>query len=680
MSAFLSSPLKVPVTGHSMTGLTDFLERHSFTVLPVGLIDFANELITEEFTQQLKFIPKAITVKCPSNYLETRAGMGKLSIPTAKVSAFVNRLTLSSSNDFQLAAEALVATSEISFSDLSLFDKPIYTTLLEEACKRLKTLQLETEAVESSPDLIYVPSNESDLLLVCTKIIWSFSHCRGVTVSCASERLMLPLFVLSQAISAADPLPELFSFVPAKEAPIQGLTVSSIQLILHTADVDSAARAIVYASSYHAGMTSWRPSIVLVEQDLEKNFRTKVKKLLQPVTDNGDNELLDENARLRCQCRVPSFLKADIDNLVELASGEGAEVMRASDVHGPVFVFGVTPASRVLDKYRSLPLGPCSIVLPFRTPKEGLKLAQYFSDRESQIIGTHRFRYALPKSATVWTDNSSLAWQVLAKLSGYSTLAVNSDLPRLCSSYYLTLCSRNDGERFGILPISPHRELDHKEVNSALSKELLEVCVSAKYVQTCLRKLNFTQLSSALRKVKECTPFVSSLDRIRSACLHNLQDAFTNNLQDEIAISSELNRLVSVRSTEEPAGPLLILLKSGDLKPDLIRLVLSAVALGNSVVLIAAKQLAVQETVSDFCNSINQTMSAVGTISTLGPIIQLKKLDFSEEDISIALSTVPCSGLYMVSQDQALNGTVGSSDLCRYSTVFWSAGGDLFAN
>ncbi|BHF59928.1 hypothetical protein SprV_0100288900 [Sparganum proliferum] len=490
---------------------------------------------------------------------------------------------------------------------------------------------------------------------------------------------MLPLFVLSHTIRAAGTLPELLSFVPVKEAPVQGSTISSIQLVLHGADVDCAARAIVNASSYHAGLTSWRPSIVLVEQDLEKDFRTRIKKLLHPVADNGDGELLDENAHLRCHCRVPSFLKADIENLVDLASGEGAEVMRASSVHGPVFIFGVTPASQVMDKFKSLPLGPCSIVLPFRTPNEGLKLAQYFCDRESQIVGTHRLKNALPKSATVWTDRSSLAWQVLAKLSGYSTLAVNSDLPRLCSSYYLLVCSRSKGERFKVLPASSHNE-EHKTVDSALIKELSDVCATAKAVQTSLKKLNFRQISLALRKVKECTPFVSTLERIRSACVENLENPFTNNLQDEVALSFELKRLVSVRSTQEPAGPLLILLKSGHLEPDLTRLILSAVALGNSVVLLGPKQLAVQETVSNFCNSVNQAVSAACTISTMGPVIQLKKLDFDEEDISVALSTIPYSGLYVVSQDQTLNGTVGSSDLCRYSTIFWSAGGDLFAN
>ncbi|BHF59916.1 hypothetical protein SprV_0100287700 [Sparganum proliferum] len=292
MSTFLSDPLTVPVASHSMIGLGDFLEKHSFTVVPVGCVDFVNEHITEEFAQQLKFIPKPITVKCSSKYLEALSGKGKLSIPTAKVNDVLHQLSSSSSRDFQLVSEALVATSEISYDDLSSIDKPIYTALLQEACKRSKSLKLETESVESSPDLIFVSPNESDLLLVCTKIFQSFSNCRGVIVSCASERLMLPLFVLSHAIRAAGTLPELLSFVPVKEAPVQGSTISSIQLVLHAADVDCAARAIVNASSYHAGLTSWRPSIVLVEQDLVKDFRTRIKKLLHPVADNGDDTIL----------------------------------------------------------------------------------------------------------------------------------------------------------------------------------------------------------------------------------------------------------------------------------------------------------------------------------------------------------------------------------------------------
>ncbi|BHF59927.1 hypothetical protein SprV_0100288800 [Sparganum proliferum] len=44
-----------------MIGLGDFLEKHSFVVVPVGCVDFANEHITEEFVQQLKSIPKPIT-------------------------------------------------------------------------------------------------------------------------------------------------------------------------------------------------------------------------------------------------------------------------------------------------------------------------------------------------------------------------------------------------------------------------------------------------------------------------------------------------------------------------------------------------------------------------------------------------------------------------------------------
>ncbi|VDD83363.1 unnamed protein product [Mesocestoides corti] len=665
-----------------MKGLQSILFECAHQIGPLFSPDKPKLKTDAKVELKLCHLEQPLTICFSNDTCEFSKNKELLAYDSLKVEEFLRRLSSNAAADFFILSQSLIASLELQVGDLIAFDRLTYTLLLSEALNQIEQTRLTNSCVdEIKPVLINVASFENDFLLVLTRILKAFAVGTGVVVHCASLRLILPLYVFAKLAIVAGAPPYLVNFVPIHKTERHDFMFSSIQMIMRPADLDSAARAIVKASSYHAGMTSWRPSVVLVEQDYEKAFYKKVKNLLSGAP--GDCSTLNENSHLSYSCAIPSYLKAEFEDHVKLACNDGGEVVRPSDDAGPVFIFGLTPASAMVEKTKTFPLGPSVIVLPFRTVNEGLKIAKYFGDRERRILGAGEYVSSIPKSATIWTDNSSLSLQVLAKLAGYTALGVNCGVHRLASSFLLAECSSKcPTVRIPGLPALVKGSFTC--CNSNLSGDLLKTINSTDALLQTWKKLPFEKRLSAFTSSKDLASILPKLKLLRDDSAALLSPASSHvTLGDQLNCAFSNKLLCLLRKWQEPLGSVNVVLKSGELLPSLQELVISSIVLGNTVILIMPKGVAVNLEVNQFCESVNQLITqCFPTLSKLGPMVQVKQTESSEEEISAALASLPVSGISCLSDANVASDTadVSVEQLCRFTSVFWSVGGDLFAN
>ncbi|KAL5964857.1 hypothetical protein TSMEX_007384 [Taenia solium] len=682
MSAFISSPLTIPSVSHSMKGLRDVLNDHSFCVSPLFVPDKPSEESGEKIELQLSHLEQPINVCFGLESSSPLQESTKVSFEYEKLIEFLKHLSMNSSNDFDILAQALVTSLEVQFGDLITYDKPTYTSLVARALDIIERARLSsTGPCDSKLVSIYISPFDNDFLLAITRILKTFAHGKGVVVYCASLRLMLPLFVFTKRAIAAGAPPHAITFLPLNKVDKKDSYTSSIQMIMKPADLDSATRAIVKGSSYQAGTSSWRPSVVLVEQSYEADFHNKVKSLISSAAQATD--ALNENSHLLNSCIIPSYLKGDLDEFLKLASNDGGEILRPSDATGPVFIFGLTPAAAMLDKAKRFPIGPFTFVMPFRTVKEGLKLGKYFSDREVRVLGAGEYASCTPKSATIWTENSSLSLQILAKLSGYTTLGVNSDIHRLSSSFYLSECSASiPSVHLPGLPV-PVKEI-FRNVNMDAAAELSKTIASTEKLFQAWKKIPFDRRLATFTPCEDLAPITPKLKQLNCDNLAQLAPGCTHlTLDDRVNCAFTNGRLCLLTKWQEPCGTVSIVLKSGELLSSLKELVLASIVLGNVVLLVVPKSTTVSEEVHTFCGTINQLVTqCCPSLGSLGPIVQMKQVEACPKGISLALSSLAVSGVICISapEEECLTEQVNVKSLCHFISVFWSLGGDLFAN
>ncbi|KAL5112587.1 hypothetical protein TcWFU_007782 [Taenia crassiceps] len=682
MSAFISAPLTIPAIPRSMKGLQDILGEYGFRVGSVLGSDKQSEEIGEKIELQLSHLEQSVNV-CftPESFLLPQKST-KASFEYEKMVEFLRHLSANSSNDFDILAQALVASLEVQFGDLVTYDKPTYTSLVDRAVDIIERTRLSiNDSCDSKLVSLYISPFDNDFLLAITRILKTFAHGKGIVVYCASLRLMVPLFVFTKRVIAAGAPPHVITFLPLNKVDKKDSYVSSIQMIMKPADLDSATRAIVKGSSYQAGTSSWRPSVVLVEQPYETDFHNKVKSLISSATQ--ENDTLNENSHLLNSCVIPSYLKGDLDEFLKLALNDGGEILRPSDTTGPVFIFGLTPAAAMLDKAKRFPLGPFTFVIPFRTVKEGLKLAKYFSDREVRVLGAGEYASCIPKSATIWTENSSLSLQVLAKLSGYTTLGVNSDIHRLSSSFYLSECSACiPSVHLPGLPV-PVAEI-FRNVNANAAVELSKTIASTEKLFQAWKKIPFDRRLAVFTPCEDLASIISKLKQLNCDNLAQLAPGSTHlTLDDRLNCAFTNRRLCPLTKWQEPCGTVDIVLKSGELLPSLKELILASIVLGNVVLLVVPKSTTASEEVHAFCGTINQLVTqCCPSLGSLGPIVQVKKVEVCPKGISSALSSLTVPGVICISapEEECLTEQVNVKSLCHFTSVFWSLGGDLFAN
>ncbi|VDM34760.1 unnamed protein product [Hydatigera taeniaeformis] len=682
MSVFISSPLDIPAISHSMKDLQDVLDAHGYRVASLFIPDKPSDESGEKTELQLSNLQHPINICFSSEVSSLSQKPAKASLEYEKLVDFLKHLSSNSSNDFSVLAQALVASLEVQIGDLMAYDRPTYISLVAEALDIVERTKPEnSHTFDSELVSIYISPFDNDFLLALTRVLKALAHGEGVIVYCASLRLMLPLFVFTKRAIAAGAPPHSITFLPLKKVDKKDSYASSTQIIMKPADLDSAARAIVKGASYHAGTSSWRPSVVLVEQSYENDFHKRVKNLISSAVHATD--ALNENSHLLNCCAIPSYLKEDLDVFLELASKDGGEILRPSDATGPVFIFGLTPASAVLDKAKRFPLGPFTFVMPFRTVKEGLKLAKYFSDREVRVLGAGEYANYIPKLATIWTENSSLSLQVLARLSGYTTLGVNSDIHRLSASFYLSECSASvPNVHFPGLPV-PVNEI-FRNVNANAAAELSKTIASTEKLFQAWRQIPLDRRLRTFTPCEDLASIIPKLEQLNCDILAQLAPDCTHLTFDErLNCAFKNGRLCLLTKWQEPCGTVIIVLKSGELLLELKELILSSIVLGNVVVLAVPKSVTLNEEVHAFCGTINQLVTqCCPSLGLLGLIVQTKQFDVCPKGISSALSSLAVSGVICISapEGECVTARVDVKSLCHFTSVFWSLGGDLFAN
>lgn len=676
MSNFVASPLEVPALFASMKGLQTLLDQASFHVGSVGFISPSTS------HKELKLTHVGKPVQIEFSILSDDFSSKNVVLDTTKIEETLVKLLKSAASDFDVIAQALAASLEIHIGDLLNFDKATYIGLINGSLDQLKRTGLYPTERESKPCPIYVAPFENDFLLVVMRVLKAFADGRSVTILCSSLRLMIPLFVFTKQVLSAGSMEALLSFIPIEKPSCDIRPSSSIQMVMRPADLECATRAIIKATTYHAGVSSWRPAVVLVEQNYETAFHDKVKKIVSEATGHGD--VLNENSHLHNSCVLPSYLRSEFEEFVKSASVEGAEVIRPQEGDGPVLLFGLTPASAAIEKFKFLPVGPYTVVLPFRTLNEGLKLSKYFADREKRILGAGEYVCSAPKSAIVWTDSASLSLQVLAKLVGYTTLGVNCDTYRLAASYYLSECSApRPTAKFLGLPVPKNESFN--DVNVSVSADLMKCITSTDGLYQTWRKMSIDRRLSAFTDWKELTPIMPTVDRLRTDCASALRASHLHEtLSEQLNSAFSSRRLCLLKKWQEPVGALAVVLKACELLPNLQYLVLSSVVLGSPVILIAPQGTrTLSSEVMQFCKDINEHVAkCCPCIGKLGPMVQLKQVDASAEAISAALASLPVNGTYCLSvpEDSLTTSELSVEELCKITSVFWSVGDDLFAN
>ncbi|ESO93323.1 hypothetical protein LOTGIDRAFT_216152 [Lottia gigantea] len=167
-------------------------------------------------------------------------------------------------------------------------------------------------------------------------------------------------------------------------------------VVFDTADLDSTVEGIVDAVWFNQGQVCSAGSRLLVHESVQEKL---VNKLKERLTHFRVGDSLDKTIDLGAI--VDESQRKTIADYVDSARQEGAEVYQASIsipcrgcFYPPTLITGVQTVSRVVVEEI---FGPVLVVLPFRTAKEAISLAN------NTVYGL---------AGSVWTENISLAMEV----------------------------------------------------------------------------------------------------------------------------------------------------------------------------------------------------------------------------------------------------------------------------
>ncbi|RUS76934.1 hypothetical protein EGW08_015307 [Elysia chlorotica] len=180
-------------------------------------------------------------------------------------------------------------------------------------------------------------------------------------------------------------------------------------LVFEEADLDSAVENIVMAAFSNSGQNTYSASRLLVQEPVYSRLVEKLKVRMTKLV-VGDN--LDKNKDQGPLCDPAAVIR--LNQLVQEAQAEGAHIFHPSalpsgvhDCFPPTLVTGAQTSSQI---YIEEPCGPVLVVIPFRTEKEAISIANH------GVSGT---------AAGVWTENVNVALEV-ASLLQVATVWINT--------------------------------------------------------------------------------------------------------------------------------------------------------------------------------------------------------------------------------------------------------------
>lgn len=175
-------------------------------------------------------------------------------------------------------------------------------------------------------------------------------------------------------------------------------------LVFEDADLDGAVEGIVDAIWFNQGQVCCAGSRLLVQESVAEQFLEKLRQRMEKLR-TGDS--LDKAIDLGAV--VDPVQYDTIDRWVKLGVKEGATLFQPEIplpdkgcYYPPTLLTGVEPASTVVQEEI---FGPVLVALTFRTPQEGIKLA-------------NNTRYGL--AASVWTENINVALEVAHRIKAGS--------------------------------------------------------------------------------------------------------------------------------------------------------------------------------------------------------------------------------------------------------------------
>ncbi|MEM8486894.1 MAG: aldehyde dehydrogenase family protein [Bacteroidota bacterium] len=175
-------------------------------------------------------------------------------------------------------------------------------------------------------------------------------------------------------------------------------------LVFEDADDDGAIEGIIDAIWFNQGQVCCAGSRLLVQESIAPRFIDKLKKRMgQLRVGNSLDKAIDLGAV------VDPIQHKTIDGWVKKAAAEGADIFqpdiaipKGGCYYPPTLLTNVEPASTVAQEEI---FGPVLAAMTFRTPAEGIKLA-------------NNTRYGL--AASVWTENINVALEVAHRIKAGS--------------------------------------------------------------------------------------------------------------------------------------------------------------------------------------------------------------------------------------------------------------------
>ncbi|KAL3318081.1 hypothetical protein Ciccas_003253 [Cichlidogyrus casuarinus] len=361
------------------------------------------------------------------------------------------------------------------------------TELLEEACKN---------SIQRSPKSVLelrIPHDNNDLASLFFEIISNLFVGETVCIICYSPHLCLALHILHSIITAhvKDKFLVVFDKFSCKYVLRDRLSIS---IVYSDADLNNAAHYVFDSFCYSQGLSSFRPGLVLVQQNILDGFKTEVSALFQNLKD-----------------QLPKLCPGE----EKLLSSQGAKQLVQNAA------FYECPAS-IIDQMNFENKPRFCLLVPFRTMKESLCMVRAFNDK--QVLHSDALRslkYDLA-SLCLFGINSNALWQITTTVHEFPCIFINPDFRPAFASALLYRFERS----ISLKPLYNHNsaEIDKTimDIVSKLKQEQnkwSEICLAdrLKRLRNCLPN---TEIDSTLlledRTQKQVIKIISKLDLMLS--------------------------------------------------------------------------------------------------------------------------------------------------------------------
>ncbi|GAA35601.2 hypothetical protein CLF_106780 [Clonorchis sinensis] len=308
-----------------------------------------------------------------------------------------------------------------------------------ETCKSNLEFPKEDSKRSLSP-LHVVGSSDCDILYHVTSILCMLSNpyhngtSTGIVVVCYSQKLVLPLYVLSDIIAECSPPLNLYSFLPSTRTSEFRRPGYVIPIIFDSADIDSAARQCLGLVKHH-DICFWHSSVILVEESVELKFLEKLQHMAVEVC--GDDASEEASQGQLHSKETLSYIEA-------LKSKFGATVLTSQN-QLPRFLYNVPPSALSSDLQWGI--APIGHIIRFRTAKEMCSIVKHFSNQvrytQGELLNSHGH---LSISINIWLNSPALCWQLADTVSssGIQIIFINASSGRLVSALYKGIVDCDD--------------------------------------------------------------------------------------------------------------------------------------------------------------------------------------------------------------------------------------------